>query len=579
MANGGVVVDNLASYMTTLGDLDLLEVQLDAIHAQSIISLALSPERIAQELFAALDKYCIPVKVQATKSPEVYSNTDSLATKYTLMKFACGSVAAAKYTLPLLEKLPMFKDTLIRHANNSSLLDVCRAMKIKGVHCGNGGAMTILTQLAEADCSNSRAPVSVLYAVPRGDFTSDPSQLSQLNDKDRAYYSVMCNVMLNRQCSDASAEPAQPPPASVKEDRPELKSPQVQQLYAGHTLSPIMASWQNKSELSVSRQSGKSLVTYVEISADIEDDDDLDDVDDAGYEEEESVEVDDADEDAFEVMDRKHTHVSRASASETSDFQIQHFEVVESKADEVDARHVKRQSSQNEAESLDFNEWRTTASTWRPTRWWPRWGSSTRSWCRTASRMAASRMSQDVDFESGEAAEHQGRRQDFVHRAEHGGGGDTCEAAAVFEEPVLYAVLISILSTGMELFDALSLLYALVFVYLTTRTCASLFFQRVVNILVLLARSQGRANDSPGGARATVGGLMFSKGSGPSYALCPWCVVRTSATVSGVRDVGGQVHVLSVEDPVLETLFLEIRFQDRILYGKYMNLSNYVPRT
>ena len=38
-----------------------------------------------------------------------------------------------------------------------------------------------------------------------------------------------------------------------------------------------------------------------------------------------------------------------------------------------------------------------------------------------------------------------------------------------------------------------------------------------------------------------------------------------------------QVHVLPVEDPVLKTLFLIFRFQDRNLKVKYMNLCTSLP--
>jgi len=193
--------------MTSLGDLDPLEVlredlnddnvevQLDAIRALPTISLALGPERTAQELFAALDQYCFPVEVQAAKSPEAYSNTDSLAAKEEvlceisiqlsplMMEYAGGSAAAAKYMLPLLEKLAMVEETVIRQAAISSLSDVCRAMKIEDVRGGNGGAMAILTRLAEADWFTSRVSASALtpslYAVLT--FEEDRKQILEIH--------------------------------------------------------------------------------------------------------------------------------------------------------------------------------------------------------------------------------------------------------------------------------------------------------------------------------------------------------------------------------------------------------------
>jgi len=194
--------------MTSLGDLDPLEVlredlnddnvevQLDAIRALPTISLALGPERTAQELFAALDQYCFPVEVQAAKSPEAYSNTDSLAAKEevlceisvqlspVMMEYAGGSSAAAKYMLPLLEKLAMVEETVIRQAAIASLSAVCRAMKIDDVRAGgNGGAMAILTRLAEADWFTSRVSASALtpslYAVLT--FEEDRKQILEIH--------------------------------------------------------------------------------------------------------------------------------------------------------------------------------------------------------------------------------------------------------------------------------------------------------------------------------------------------------------------------------------------------------------
>ena len=56
-------------------------------------------------------------------------------------------------------------------------------MKLEGVHCGNGGAMAILTRLAEADWFISRVPVSVLtpwlYAVLT--FDEDRTQILKIH--------------------------------------------------------------------------------------------------------------------------------------------------------------------------------------------------------------------------------------------------------------------------------------------------------------------------------------------------------------------------------------------------------------
>ena len=63
----------------------------------------------------------------------------------------------------------MVEETVIRQAAISSLSDVCKAMKIEDVRDGNGGAMAILTRLAEADWFMSRVSASALtpslYAV------------------------------------------------------------------------------------------------------------------------------------------------------------------------------------------------------------------------------------------------------------------------------------------------------------------------------------------------------------------------------------------------------------------------------
>eukprot|EP01083_Nonionella_stella_P206758 751740_1 len=151
---------------------DNVEVQLDAIRALPTISLALGCERTATELFACLDKYCFPVEVQAAKSPEAYSNTDSLAAKeevlcciatqlgeLELIEYCGGSGMASKYMLPLLEKLSMVEETVIRQAAISSLNRICGKLNIEDVR---SVGMQILVKLAEADWFTSRVSASAL---------------------------------------------------------------------------------------------------------------------------------------------------------------------------------------------------------------------------------------------------------------------------------------------------------------------------------------------------------------------------------------------------------------------------------
>jgi len=157
---------------------DNVEVQLDAIRALPTISLALGPQRTAKELFSCLEKYCFPVEVQAAKSPEAYSNTDSLAAKEEvlceiaqqlspeLIEYCGGSGNAAQYMLPLLEKLAMVEETVIRQAAVESLNAVCKKLNIEDVR---NVAMGILNRLAEADWFTSRVSASAitpsLYSV------------------------------------------------------------------------------------------------------------------------------------------------------------------------------------------------------------------------------------------------------------------------------------------------------------------------------------------------------------------------------------------------------------------------------
>eukprot|EP01083_Nonionella_stella_P053950 142558_1 len=192
--------------MSGIGDLDPLEVlqedlkddnvevQLDAIRALPTISLALGPHRTATELFACLDKYCFPVEVQAAKSPEAYSNTDSLAAKEEvlcciasqispeLIEYCGGSRQAAKYMLPLLEKLSMVEETVIRQAAISSLNAVCCKLDIEDVR---SAGMGILCKLAEADWFTSRVSASALtpslYSVLT--FEEDRRQILEIHKR------------------------------------------------------------------------------------------------------------------------------------------------------------------------------------------------------------------------------------------------------------------------------------------------------------------------------------------------------------------------------------------------------------
>jgi len=174
---------------------DNIEVQLDAIRALPTISLALGPSRTAAELFACLDKYCFPIEVQAAKSPEAYSNTDSLAAKeevlcciaqqlghVELVEYCGGSKNASKYMLPLLEKLSMVEETVIRQAAITSLNAIVNKLDIDDVR---NVAMAILNKLAEADWFTSRVSASALtpslYSVLT--FEEDRRQILEIHKR------------------------------------------------------------------------------------------------------------------------------------------------------------------------------------------------------------------------------------------------------------------------------------------------------------------------------------------------------------------------------------------------------------
>jgi len=151
-----------------------VEIQLDAIHSLSTIAIALGPQRTASELFNTLEQYCFPVEIQVAKSPEVYTNTESLNAKEEVLaaiaeeltpdfvEYSGGSKQAAKYILPLLEKLSMVEETVIRQAAILSLVNLLDKMKVEDIKLV---VLPILTRLAEADWFTSR--VSATYLAPK----------------------------------------------------------------------------------------------------------------------------------------------------------------------------------------------------------------------------------------------------------------------------------------------------------------------------------------------------------------------------------------------------------------------------
>lgn len=150
---------------------DNVEVQLDAVRALPTIALALGPQRTTSELFECIDKYCFPVEVQAAKSPEAYSNTDSLAAKEEvlceiavmlndeLVDYCGGSKQASSKMLPLLEKLAMVEETVIRQSAIESFNKVYSKLDVEDVRTYG---MPILQRLAEADWFTSRVSASAM---------------------------------------------------------------------------------------------------------------------------------------------------------------------------------------------------------------------------------------------------------------------------------------------------------------------------------------------------------------------------------------------------------------------------------
>ncbi|ETO33766.1 phosphoprotein phosphatase A [Reticulomyxa filosa] len=190
-------VDPLEVLQDDLKD-ESVQVQLEAIHSLQTIAKVLGPERNAKELYVALERYCFPVEVQASVSPEAYSNTNALAAKEEVL-CAIGGVgkktylsytfnnathkyikkkknlkpnihteffyvlfeAAAKNILPLLEKLAMVEETVIRQAAVASINKLIAKMKVEHVKTY---AYPILNRLVEASWFTSRCSASALTA-------------------------------------------------------------------------------------------------------------------------------------------------------------------------------------------------------------------------------------------------------------------------------------------------------------------------------------------------------------------------------------------------------------------------------
>jgi len=174
MANN-LDIDPLEVLREDLKD-DSVEVQLEAIGALDTIALALGTERTASELFATLDKYCFPVEVQAAKSPEAYSNTEALAAKEEVLAaiaeklgakfidYAGGSKIASQHMLPLLEKLAMVEETVIRNSAVVSLNKVFDKLKVEDVKQHGLGILNRLAQGNLGEWFTSRVSASALTA-------------------------------------------------------------------------------------------------------------------------------------------------------------------------------------------------------------------------------------------------------------------------------------------------------------------------------------------------------------------------------------------------------------------------------
>ena len=174
---------------------DNVEVQLDAVNSLDTIALALGPQRTVADLFPALDKYCFPVEIQAARSPEAYSNTDALAAKEEVLAaiaeqlkppfidYVGGSKAAAKTILPLLEKLAMVEETVIRNCAVTSLNSVMEKMKPDDV---KESGLPILKNLSSADWFTSRVSASYLTCTLYKILTSE--QVNKIQNKNFLFF-------------------------------------------------------------------------------------------------------------------------------------------------------------------------------------------------------------------------------------------------------------------------------------------------------------------------------------------------------------------------------------------------------
>ena len=182
---------------------DNVEVQLDAVNSLDTIALALGPQRTVADLFPALDKYCFPVEIQAARSPEAYSNTDALAAKEEVLAaiaeqlkppfidYVGGSKAAAKTILPLLEKLAMVEETVIRNCAVTSLNSVMEKMKPDDV---KESGLPILKNLSSADWFTSRVSASYLTCTLYKILTSE--QVNKIQNKNFFYFIFLFFILL-----------------------------------------------------------------------------------------------------------------------------------------------------------------------------------------------------------------------------------------------------------------------------------------------------------------------------------------------------------------------------------------------
>jgi len=153
---------------------DNVEVQLDAVKSLDTVALALGVDRTVGELFPTLDKYCFPVEIQAARSPEAYSNTDALAAKEEVLAaiaeqlkpefvdYVGGSKNSTKTILPLLEKLAMVEETVIRSCAVNSLNGIVKNLKVEDVR---ESALPILKNLSDAEWFTPRVSASYLTST------------------------------------------------------------------------------------------------------------------------------------------------------------------------------------------------------------------------------------------------------------------------------------------------------------------------------------------------------------------------------------------------------------------------------